>query len=360
MKKWMKNILLFCMMGCMLVGCGNTDVAYLKQIKKIDKYVTLGQYKGLQVSAVRQEITEEYMDEYINYLLEQFATFEEVEGRPVQNGDLTVIDFAGFMDGEQFEGGTAEGYELEIGSHSFISGFEEGLVGLQVGEKTSLDLSFPDNYGKTELAGKPVVFEVTIQAIKEKKIPELNEELVASFGIENCETPDQLRALLKEEFDEDAEAVYLTDVKNQLVQLVTDNATVTVPAKMEQRHYDKLVKRLTQEATSANSSLDDYLLYYYGITSSDKEAMLRENANLSAKQMLVLKAIAQKENITYTKRDVEDSMEKEAQASGVSIEQFRASNSDTEDYEEYVLSMKVLDYLAGEALVTVRKDFYEE
>lgn len=352
MKKRWSYLLSVCLVMVVLAGCGAKDVAYLKDIKKIDKYVTLGQYKGLEASAVKSEITDEYMDMYIEYMLSQLTTYEEVTDRPVQLWDTVNIDFAGFIDGEQFEGGTAEEYNLEIGSNSFISGFEDGLIGANIGDKVILDLAFPDPYNNNpDLSGAPVTFEVTINSISEGIIPELTDELVSSFEIPDVTTAEGFRARLKEEFEADAETVYRQTIKEQLARAVTDNATVTVPQKMAQRQYDMLMKQLNQLAVEQNMELKNYLLAYYNLSSDNYEEELRKTAEESAKQTLVFRAVADAEGITVTEQDLEDNINYDAEQVGTTPEEYKAS-LDEASYEEYVLSIKVLDYLMDQAVVT--------
>ena len=352
MKKRMLCLLSACLAMILLAGCGAKDVAYLKDIRKIDQYVTLGQYKGLKAEAVKSEITDEYMDMYLEYMLSQLTTYEEVTGRPVQLWDTVNIDFTGFIDGEQFEGGSSEGYDLEIGSNSFISGFEDGLIGANIGDTVILDLAFPDPYNNNpDLSGKPVTFEVKINSISEGIIPELTDELVVSFEIPDVTTAEAFRARLKEEFEADAETVYRQTIKEQLAKAVTDNATVTVPEKMTQRQYDMLIKQLSKLAAEQNMELKNYLLMYYNLTSDNYEEELRKTAEESAKQTLVFRAVADAEGITVTEQDLEDNISYDAKQVGMTPEEYKAS-LDEASYEEYVLSIKVLDYLMGEAVIT--------
>lgn len=360
MKKLLKITLTLLFAATLLTGCGSKNVEYLKDMKKPDKFLTLGQYKGIEVSAKKTEITDEYMDRYIEFMLSQLATNEDVVGRPVQEGDLVNIDFAGFMDGEQFEGGTSQGYNLEIGSHSFIDGFEDGLIGANIGDKLSLNLTFPENYGKQELAGKAVVFEVTVNSIAEEKIPELTDELVGTFGFDDCSTVEDLREKLRKEFDQDATTAYEQNVKEQIAKAVTDNAQfITIPEKMTERHLSMLKNKLTSDATAAGMQLKDYLLTYYGLTADTYEEGMRVNAEESAKQMMVFQAIAVKEGIKTTQQDINDSMAADAAGMGISVEDYKAS-LDMPAYEEYVLSNKVLEYLIGEAVITAPAEVEEE
>lgn len=165
----------------LLTACGNKE--YLKNIKA-EKYVTLGEYKGITATAEKQEVTDELVEELIadSYLAAK-AEKLPVTGRTVQEGDVVNIDFAGYRDGVAFEGGTAAGFDLTIGSGQFIAGFEEGLIGANIGDQLSLDLKFPDYYpGNPDLEGQPVVFEVTVNSIAESKNPELTDELVEELS----------------------------------------------------------------------------------------------------------------------------------------------------------------------------------
>ena len=159
--------------SALLCACGSRE--YLKDVKASD-YVTLGDYTGLEVNEEKTEINDTIVNDYIeSYLLPSFATVEEVTGRSVEEGDTVNIDYAGYLNGEQFDGGTASGQNLTIGSHRFIDGFEDGLIGANAGDTLSLNLTFPDPYpNDPDLAGKPVVFEVTVNSIGVQKVPELD------------------------------------------------------------------------------------------------------------------------------------------------------------------------------------------
>ena len=209
--------------AALLCACGSKE--YLRDIKASD-YVTLGSYTGAEVNEEKMEINDAIVDDYIeSYLLPSFTTVEEVTGRSVEEGDTVNIDYAGYLDGEQFDGGTASGQNLTIGSHRFIDGFEEGLVGANVGDKLSLNLSFPDPYpNDPNLAGKPVVFEVTVNSIGVQVTPELNDEFAVkvgeTMGIENCTTVQDLKDDLTRRFKEQEDLQFETAVENDLTNTI--------------------------------------------------------------------------------------------------------------------------------------------
>lgn len=187
----------------MLAGCGNSqkqenEAAYLKDIDT-SGYVTLGEYKGMDLALEEPEIPEEYLESYIQYVLTNNPEYVDITDRAVQTGDVVNIDYEGKLDGVAFAGGTAQGADLTIGSGQFISGFEDGCIGMEIGQTRDVEARFPDPYkNNPDLAGKTAVFTVTLNGIREVKIPELTDEYVASLGMEDCETTQEYRAFLRD------------------------------------------------------------------------------------------------------------------------------------------------------------------
>ena len=160
------------------------------------KVIKLGQYKNIEVEVESKQVTDEMVEQQVNAIVAQNPMLVDKEGL-VENGDITIIDFEGFKEGVPFDGGKAEGYQLEIGSGSFIPGFEEQMVGMAKGETRELNLTFPENYGAAELAGAAVVFKVTVHQIKNKQVSELSDEYVASFGNPNIKTVEDLKQMVR-------------------------------------------------------------------------------------------------------------------------------------------------------------------
>lgn len=242
MKRKITKILMAGLIGLQLIGCSNqtnenteekteeaasevaaneeTAMIYFDEINS-GEYVTLGEYKGLQVVNTVQTIGEEEVDSYIEYMMAAAGgELEEITDRDVvENGDVANIDYVGKKDGVAFDGGTAEGYDLSIGSGSFIPGFEEGLVGVKKGETVDLNLTFPENYGAADLAGAEVVFTVTVNGIYKEIKPEFNNDYVAGLGIENVSTTEEYRAYLKNMMEENEKQYALQDMQTQLLLL---------------------------------------------------------------------------------------------------------------------------------------------
>ena len=202
---------------------------YFKDIA-VDDYVTLGEYKGLEVLQSKQEVTQQDVDNFIHYTLEGYSELQPITDRDVvENGDTANIDYEGKKDGVAFDGGTAQGQDLVIGSGTFIPGFEEGLVGVKVGETVDLDLTFPEEYHSEELAGQKVVFTVTVNSISRHVDPELTDEFVAGLGIEGISTVAEFQEYAKQGLEDQALEDFNYNVKMQVLTLVMNNAQIQEP-----------------------------------------------------------------------------------------------------------------------------------
>ena len=240
---------------------------YFREINAGD-YVTLGEYKGLEVTNTQQPISEEDVDIYIQYMLSMYSgELEEVTDRDVvENGDVANIDYEGKKDGVAFDGGTAQGYDLTIGSGSFIDGFEEGLVGVKKGETVDLELTFPENYHAEELAGAKVVFTVTVNGIYKKAELEFNDEFVTSLGIENVSTTDEYRVYLKAMLEENEKQYALQDMETEILTKVTENATVNGrPQEMVDKFNQVTINNMSYNAQMYGMDLESFVSSYYGM-----------------------------------------------------------------------------------------------
>ena len=334
----------------LLTACGSKE--YLKDIKA-EKYVTLGTYTGIEVEEKEPAVADGVVDSYINYILAQKATTKEVTGRAVQEGDVVSIDYAGYQDGVAFDGGTGS-YDLTIGSGSFIDGFEDGLIGHEVGEQLSLDLTVPDpDPNNPDLAGKPVVFEVTINAISESETPELNEEFVAGLAIENVSTVDEFRDYVYNIFYQDAQSTYDNTVKADITDKIMAGCTFEkLPDEMINRYYNGLVDEMTALAKNQNMTLVDYLNRYYGLDATTYEGKLKEIALTRGQQYVMMQAIADKEGIQITDEDVDQEIQRRVEAYGYASADEYKKSTDVEALKEYLLANKVMDFLIENANVT--------
>ena len=263
----------------------------------------LGEYKGLHVEKKEVEVTDEQVDAQIKDMMSRDAKMVVAEeGAVIEKGDFAIIDFAGTVDGEPFSGGEGKGYPLEVGSNSFIPGFEDQLVGLSKGDSTDVEVTFPEDYFVKDLAGKEAIFKVNIQDVKRKELPELNDEYVASKT--DFKTVEELRANYKERMQKAAEANAKAEYEHELIDLAVANAKFSVPEIMIEDKISQMVEEMKMSLESRKMSLDMYMQY----TGLDM-AKIRENqrpvAEENVKTDLVLDAIAKAEDIQVDMADVD-------------------------------------------------------
>lgn len=263
----------------------------------------LGEYKGLHVEKKEVEVTDEQVDAQIKDMMGRDAKMVVAEeGAVIEKGDFAIIDFAGTVDGEPFSGGEGKGYPLEVGSNSFIPGFEDQLVGLSKGDSTDVEVTFPEDYFVKDLAGKEAIFKVNIQDVKRKELPELNDEYVASKT--DFKTVEELRANYKERMQKAAEANAKAGYEHELIDLAVANAKFSVPEIMIEDKISQMVEEMKMSLESRKMSLDMYMQY----TGLDM-AKIRENqrpvAEENVKTDLVLDAIAKAEDIQVDMADAD-------------------------------------------------------
>lgn len=264
--------------------------------------VTLGDYKGLTIKKDEVKIGAKQVNAELDRMVSSRARFIEVSDRAVENGDMATIDFSGSIDGVKFEGGTATDYDLEIGSHSFIDNFEDQVVGMNIGDKKDVNVTFPKNYHVEELKNKPAVFEVTVKAIKTKQLPELNDAFASE--VSEFETLADLKADIKTKLTEQAEHEAMHKQEADLIDAVTANAKVSVPDVMVEHQIDDFINEFEYRLGYQGLKLEDYLKYL-GQTMEELRASRREDAAKSVKTRLVLEAIVKAENLDVTDADVE-------------------------------------------------------
>ena len=374
MKKKIAKVLVAGLVGLQLIGCSNQNTANTEETQEIteaaentervpiyfkeinaEEYVTLGDYKGLEVVSNVVTVSDEDVDSYIEYMLSMSqGELEEITDRDVvENGDVANIDYVGKKDGVAFDGGTAEGYDLGIGTGSFIPGFEEGLVGVKKGETVDLNLTFPENYHSADLAGAEVVFTVTVNGIYKEITPEFNDEYVAKLGIENVATVEEYRAYMKSTMQESEDGYALQDVQTQLLNMVTENATVSeAPQELVDRFYNININNMNYQAMMYGMDLEGFVNSYYGMDAETFEEETVAAAKISAEQALVCLKIAADENITVTDEEIEQSVEENYAGYGyASAEEFKTT-IDMEEYRDSLLLNKIVDFLVENATIT--------
>ncbi len=266
--------------------------------------VKLGEYKGLTYEVEETSVSEEEVEAEVKRIQENFAELEVKEDGEVENGDIAVIDFEGFKDGVAFEGGKGENYPLEIGSNSFIPGFEEQLIGMKKEETKDINVTFPENYQAAELAGQPVVFKVTVHEIKAKVLPELNDDLAKDVNAPDVETMDDLKALIRKNQEEQKQQNAENEATNKLISTVVDVCEVEIPEVMIKNETDDMIQdyanRLQQQGIS--------LTQFFQITGQSEETLreqMAKDAENKVKLRLVLDAIATQENLEVGEEDID-------------------------------------------------------
>lgn len=281
----------------------------------------LGEYKGLHVEKEAVEVTDEAVEDAVNELRKRNAKMVAAEDDAViEKGDFAIIDFAGTVDGEPFSGGEGKGYPLEVGSNSFIPGFEDQLVGLKKGDSTDVEVTFPAEYFVKELAGKEAVFKVNIQDVKRRELPELTDEYVAANS--DFKTVDELRANYKERMQKSAEENAKVAYERALIDLAVANAKFTVPEIMIEDRISQMVDEMKMSLESRKMTMEMYMQY----TGMDM-AKIRENqrpvAEENVKTDLVLDAIAKAENIQVDMADVDAEIAAIASQHGASVDEVK-------------------------------------
>lgn len=272
--------------------------------------VTLGDYKGIEVEKKTAEVTDEELQAEIDKVRESNSRMITVDDRAVQDGDITTIDFEGFVDGEPFEGGKGEDYPLTIGSHSFIDNFEEQLIGKNIGEETEVNVTFPEQYQAEELQGKPAVFKVTIKEIKVKELPELDDDFAQD--VSEFDTVDEYKEDLKKKLLENKEAALKREKEEDIVGKIIENATMEIPDPMVDTQVRQMVQEFSQRIQSQGLSLQQYM-QFTGMTPESLTNELQPQALKRIQSRLVLEAVVAAENIETSDEDLEKELEKMAE-----------------------------------------------
>lgn len=283
------------------VGEGK-DFVYTAEVTVYPE-VELGEYKGLSVEKKTYEVTEEEVAKKLKEMQEKNARVESKEEGTVENGNIAVIDFKGFVDGEAFQGGEGHDYSLEIGSKTFIDTFEEQLVGAKVNDTVEVNVTFPENYGKEELNGKPAKFEVTIKEIKVKELPELDDEFAKETS--EFDTIAELKADITTKLEAANAERADREFEEAVINAVAENAKVEIPAVMVEKEVDKMVQNLQQRLQYQGLNLEQHFQF----TGTDEEKMreyMRENAATKVKVDLVLEAVEKAENIDATEEEIKE------------------------------------------------------
>lgn len=282
--------------------------------------VNVKKYKGLNIKPEKLEVTEEEINHELGHVLEKYTELVTKDGK-VENGDIAIIDFEGFKDGVAFEGGKGENYSLEIGSNTFIPGFEEQVIGMTTGEEKDLNVTFPEEYGVKELAGAPVVFKVKVNEIKTKEKRELDEDFFEDLGMEGVNSEETL----KEEIKKSISAQKEMDIENKyidsLLEAISKNVEVDIPEEMVEEEVERLIKRFEEQMKMQGISLD---LYYQFTNSTEKDLknQMEKEAYSNVLYRLMLEEITNLEKIEITEKETKKEAEELAKKYQMEQEEF--------------------------------------
>ena len=317
--------------------------------------ITLGEYKGLKATKYVHKVTDEEIDARIQQDVDKATTMADVEDRPVQTGDTVNLNYAGTVDGVAFEGGTAENQTLEIGSGHFIPGFEEQMVGMQIGEEKDLNVKFPDEYHAENLKGKDAVFHVKVNGIQEKVKPALDDDFAAD--VSDFNTFDEYKQSIVKELTDRAEKNADTRLENELIQQAVDAADCDIPDAMINDETDMMIREMQMRMRYQGLRYEDYLKYT-GQTEDAVKEMYRPEAKNRVKMQLVLEALVKAEGIEPTEEEIEKAVSDEAERSGRDVEDFKKSLNDRqkEYLKENAAIRKVVDLIVKEAKVETKDE----
>ena len=315
-----------------------------KAVVTVKPEVVLGQYKGIEAEKKEYNVTDEDINKEIEILREKNARLVEVTDRPVKNGDITIIDYKGFVDENQFEGGTSENFRLEIGSGQFIPGFEEQLVGAELGKEVDVDVKFPEEYRSEELAGKPALFKVTVKEIKEKQLVDLDDEFAKD--VSEFDTLEELKADIRKNQEENAKRLEKQQYEDEIINKVVENAAVDIPEVMIDAQINLMLRDFDYQLKYQGLNLEAYLKYMNMDIDKLKESY-KDVAKGRVKSQLVLEKVAEAEGVAATEEDLNAEIEKTAKHYKQDLEKFKKTLKEDEvNYiKDGIIIQKTIDFL---------------
>ncbi|MFB3160742.1 trigger factor [Neobacillus sp. 179-C4.2 HS] len=314
-----------------------------KATVQVKPEVTLGEYKGLEVEEFDTTVTDEDVAKELETLQNRQAELVVKEEGTAELGDTVVLDFEGFVDGEAFEGGKAENHSLELGSGSFIPGFEEQLVGVATGESKDVEVSFPEEYHAAELAGKPAVFKVTVHEIKGKELPALDDEFAKDVDDE-VETLDALKEKIRTRLEDSKKHEAEHHLRDSLVEKAAENAQVEIPEVMVTNEVNRMLQEFEQRLQMQGMNLE----LYFQFSGQDENALreqMKEEAVNRVRVALTLEAIAKAENIEATDEDVNAELEKMAGMYNMTVDNIKAALGGVEGIKGDLQKQKAVEFL---------------
>ncbi len=320
-----------------------------KTVIVVEPTLDIDGYKGFEIEKKSTEVTDELVDEEIKKVLDRNSRLVEVEGRAAKEGDTAVIDFEGFVDGVPFEGGKAEKYSLALGSGNFIPGFEEQVVGHEVGEEFSVNVNFPEDYQAENLAGKEAEFKIKLHELKEKELPELDDDFVKD--VSEKETVDEYKAELRTQIEARLKDEAQKDIDDQIATKLIELAQGDIPEAMYENQVNDMMRDFEMRLRQQGMNIDmKTYMQYMGMEESTVREMYREEAEKKVKLRLALQSIAVKENVEVTDADIEDEYSKMAEAYKMDVKQVKAAIP-ADSLSEDIKVQKALDIVKNSAVI---------
>ncbi len=307
----------------------------------------LGKYKGVEIKKIEYKVTDEDIEHELGHMQEHNARMITVEDRPVESGDIVTIDFEGFVDGKAFDGGKAEGHELEIGSNTFIPGFEDQIIGMKIDEEKDINVKFPEEYFSKELAGKDATFKVKLHEIKKKELPKLDDEFAKD--VSEFDTLKELKEDIKkkQQKQNDDKAKYETE--DAVIKAVCENVKVDIPSGMIETEVDNMIKDIEQRLSYQGLKLEQYL-QMMGKTTEEMRKEYEPQAIDSIKSRLALEAVIKAEKIEATEEEVDEKMKEMAKNYGKENDEEFKKNENVRNYiKDGLTSQKAIEFLVKNA-----------
>ncbi len=308
--------------------------------------VELGKYKGIEISKVEYPVKDSDVEHELEHMQEHNARLITIEDRALEKGDISTIDFEGFVDGVAFEGGKAEGHELEIGSGSFIPGFEDQLIGMKIDEEKEIKVTFPKEYFSKDLAGKEATFKVKLHQIKKKELPKLDDEFAKD--VSEFDTLAELKASIKEKIEKSNEQRAKYETEEAAIKAVCENAKLEIPSGMVELEIDNMLKDFEQRLSYQGLNLEQYLKMI-GRTEEEMRKDYEEQAKEAIKSRLVLEAIINAEKIEAKEEEIDAKMQEMAKNYGKKVEELNKNENLKKYLSEGIKSEKALEFIVKNA-----------
>ncbi|MBP8855913.1 MAG: trigger factor [Oscillospiraceae bacterium] len=334
-----------------IVSADTTDGVVLKTVVTVKPEVKIGAYKGLKAAKTVHTVEDEAIDAEIDRMRERNARMVTREGK-AQDGDITNIDFDGYLDGVAFDGGKSEGFNLTLGSGQFIPGFEGQIVGHEAGEEFDVNVTFPEEYQAEELAGKPAVFKVKLNEIKQKELPTVDDEFAKD--VSEFDTIAELKASIRKGMEEESEKTAALELENDLVDQIVATVEGDIPAVMFETRIDEMVRDFEYRLQQQGLRLAEYVKYTGGDMAKFREGF-KEQAEKQVKIRLALEAVAKAENIVATEEDLEAEIARIADAYKMEIEKVREMIP-VEEVKKDLAVNKAIDFVKENAKISEKKE----